>query len=162
MNVVGLWTFGRQVRSKVNVHLFLREVGTKLGDCFFVSFFLCVLTSVEGSALVCFTIQFMATTCFQAILQTAIAEGQRYCLHARSKFGNILMIKCDRYHLGYHVTCQSVCCAVALTLSRPIVVEQNGRENFNNVCKSGLVAVKNVGRVFSKQLHFYPKIRKTK
>ena len=39
---------------------------------FFFSFFLYVLTSMEGSAPVCCTIQFMTTTCFQAILQTAI------------------------------------------------------------------------------------------
>ena len=38
----------------------------------FLSFFLYVLTSVEGSVPVCCTIQFMTTRCFQAIMQTAI------------------------------------------------------------------------------------------
>ena len=60
------------------------------------------------------------------------------------------------------MTCQGVCCAVPLSRSRPVAVEQNGRSNVNNVDKSGRIAVKNVGRVFNKQLHFYPKIRKTK
>ena len=39
---------------------------------FCLSFFLYVLTSVEDSVPVCCTVQFMTTTCFQAILQTAI------------------------------------------------------------------------------------------
>ena len=53
------------------------------------------------------------------------------------------MITRDRYHLGYNMTCQSVCCTVPLIRSPPIAVEQNGRDNVNNVDKSGRVAVKN-------------------
>ena len=70
------------------------------------------------------------------------------------------MIKRDRYYLGYHVTCQSVCCAVPLTRSRTIAVEQNGRDNVSNVDKSGRVAVKNVQRLFNKQQHFLYKNQK--
>ena len=62
----------------------------------FFSFFLYILTSMEGSAPVCCTIKFMTTMCFQAILQTAIENNllkvNDIDLHTRSKFGNILTI----------------------------------------------------------------------
>ena len=68
------WVFGLLDAKSVPVHAHATpsppgEVGTKLGLSFF---FLYVLTSLEGSTLVCCTIHFMTTTCFQAILQTAI------------------------------------------------------------------------------------------
>ena len=170
MNGVGLWTFGRQVRTKVHGHLSHREVVTKLD----LSFLLSLRPNLRVKF--CPGVLYHSihdNNVLSAILQTGIEINLPILWRPKDNLlvlwfwihMHVLNLETywwfntrDRHYLRYHVTCQSICCAVPLTRSRPIAVEQNGRDNTNNVDKSGRVAVKKVGRV----LHLYPKIRKTK
>ena len=129
MNWMGRWTFGRQVHTKVLLTYPPppRDVDTKLG----LSFFLYVLI-VEGAP-VCCTIQFMTTTCFQAILQTS-AEI------------NLPMFGKPKANPGGQHT------FIFINTHVLNLETQNWHDNVNNVDKSGRVTVKEVGRVFNKKL----------
>ena len=144
MNVVGLWTFGRQVRTKVHAHLSPREVDTctKLG-LFFISSFTsralsrCVVpfNSWQQCAFKRFYKQ-------QLKFSFRMKEARRsQILLPFSIYTHVLNLETywwlrvidTRYHLGYHVTYQSVSSVVPLTRSRPIAVEKKGHNNDNNV-----------------------------
>ena len=169
------WVFGRQVRSKVHVLLSPPRGRYQVRSFFFLSFFLSLRLKIRGG--LCPGVLYhlihdnnVLSSDFTKVIEINLPmfsfrskEGRRSTtLLSFSIYTHVLNLETAWWLSEYHVTCQSVCCAVPLTRSRQIAVEQNGRDNANNIDKSGSVVVKKFRRVFNKQLHFYPKVIKTK